>query len=127
MWSPAINSFNHYAYGAIGDWLYRGIAGINSDDEEPGYKHIVLEPQIGDLDYVRAEYRSQYGVIGSYWIRQGDRIELKIKIPCNTRATIRLRGAGMLLENDGLTVLETSWGMELTADSGEYRILYALK
>lgn len=127
MWSPAINSFNHYAYGAVGDWLYRGIAGINSDDEEPGYKHIVLEPQIGDLDYVRAEYRSQYGVIGSYWIRQGDRIELKIKIPCNTRATIRLRGAGMLLENDGLTVLETSWGMELTADSGEYRILYALK
>ncbi len=39
-----MNSFNHYAYGAIGDWLYRAVAGIDTDPRAPGYKHILLHP-----------------------------------------------------------------------------------
>lgn len=41
-WSPNMNSFNHYAYGAIGDWLYRTVAGIEIDKENPGHKHFIL-------------------------------------------------------------------------------------
>src|SRR5690606_436196 len=44
-WSASMNSFNHYAYGAIGDWLYRCVAGIDTDEQLAGYKHIHIKPQ----------------------------------------------------------------------------------
>src|SRR5204863_9466797 len=44
---PGMNSFNHYAYGAVGDWMYRVVAGLNSDPAQPGYKHIIVRPQPG--------------------------------------------------------------------------------
>ena len=45
MWSADMNSFNHYAYGAVGDWLYRVAAGIDTDPDMPGYKHILIRPR----------------------------------------------------------------------------------
>lgn len=86
-----MNSFNHYAYGAVGNWLYTYLAGIMPDESFPGYKRIMIKPFIcRDLDYVEAEYSSVHGRIRSSWNREGDRVTLEIGIPVNTRATIAL-------------------------------------
>ena len=61
-----MNSFNHYAYGAIGDWMYQDVAGIRIDD--PGYKRISIFPQPDPrLNYAKATYESPYGEIESGW------------------------------------------------------------
>jgi len=61
-----MNSFNHYAYGAIGEWMYRVMAGIEIDPAEPGYKHILIQPQPGGgLTYAKASFDSMYGRVAS--------------------------------------------------------------
>ncbi len=86
---PGMNSFNHYAYGAIGDWMYRVCAGIESGS--PGYKHIIIQPApTSRLDYAKATFESSYGTIISGWKRENDLIKIDIKIPANTKATIYL-------------------------------------
>ncbi len=86
---PGMNSFNHYAYGAIGDWMYRVCAGIEA--AAPGYKNILIQPSPTDkLTYARATFESYYGQILSGWEKIESGITVKIKIPVNTRATILL-------------------------------------
>ena len=61
---PGMNSFNHYAYGAIGDWMYSVVAGIEIDEAQPGYKHIVIAPRPGGgLTYAKASVESVYGKV----------------------------------------------------------------
>ena len=64
----SMNSFNHYAYGAIGDWLYQVVAGIEIDPNVPGYKRVLIQPQPGGgLTYASASFDSLYGRIESKW------------------------------------------------------------
>jgi alpha-L-rhamnosidase len=52
-----MNSFNHYAYGSIGEWLYQYIAGLNPDEQQPGYRHFVLSPHPGGgLTWAKVEF-----------------------------------------------------------------------
>lgn len=89
MWSASMNSFNHYAYGAIGDWLYKVVAGINP--QEPGYKRIRIEPKPGGtLTHAQAEINTPYGLLVSKWERNNDKLSIKIKIPPNTTAEVFL-------------------------------------
>lgn len=91
-----MNSFNHYAYGAIGDWLYRYVAGLNPDPQNPGYKHIIFKPQPGGgLSYARAEFESMYGTVVSYWKLEAHRMIYEVGIPANTTATVILPNAGL--------------------------------
>ena len=84
-----MNSFNHYAYGAIGDWMYRVSAGI--EIQSPGYKHILIQPHPSDsLTYSRATFESSYGTISSGWERKDGKIKINVIIPVNTTATITL-------------------------------------
>ncbi|MFZ6028524.1 MAG: family 78 glycoside hydrolase catalytic domain [Chloroflexota bacterium] len=92
---PGMNSFNHYAYGAIGDWLYRVVAGINPDWERPAYKHTIFRPQPpadGRLTYARASLQSPYGLVGSAWKIEAGRFSLEVVVPPNTTATVYLPG-----------------------------------
>ena len=67
-----MNSFNHYAYGAIGDWMYRVMAGLDIDEAAPGYKHILVQPQPGGgFTSARAELMTQYGSALSGWKLDG--------------------------------------------------------
>lgn len=89
--NPGMNSFNHYAYGAIGDWLYRVVAGIEIDPQQPGYKHVILQPHPGGgLTYARARIESMYGPVACGWQRDDDRMVIKIELPPNTTATLLL-------------------------------------
>ena len=66
---PGMNSFNHYAYGAIGDWMYRVSAGIEA--RSPGYKDILIQPHVTEkLNYSKASFESSYGTISSGWERK---------------------------------------------------------
>jgi alpha-L-rhamnosidase len=86
---PGMNSFNHYAYGAIGDWMYRVSAGIETMG--PGYKHIVIQPHPSKrLSYIKASFESSYGTIASGWERKDGKIIVRVKIPANTTAIIIL-------------------------------------
>ncbi|MFJ8581734.1 family 78 glycoside hydrolase catalytic domain [Micromonospora sp. NPDC093277] len=87
-----MNSFNHYAYGAVGDWMYRTVAGIQPDAANPGYAHLTIAPQPGgDLTWARAAYQSAQGRISTDWKRdeRGD-LRLNVTVPGNTTATVRL-------------------------------------
>ena len=83
-----MNSLNHYAYGAIGDWLVRVVAGIEIDEQNPGYKHILIHPRPGG-GLIRAEagLKTMYGDLRSAWTVQ-DMFRLSVQIPCNTTASI---------------------------------------
>jgi alpha-L-rhamnosidase len=84
-----MNSFNHYAYGAIGDWLYRVAAGIDTYDSAPGYKKIRIMPHPGDsLTYMNADLDTYYGRIASHWKHEGGHLTLDVTIPINTTATV---------------------------------------
>ena len=84
----SMNSFNHYAYGAIGDWMVRVVAGLDLDAAMPGYKHIVIHPEPGGgLSSARAELMTQYGIAVSAWKLEGGQLKLDVRVPPNTRAT----------------------------------------
>ncbi len=86
---PGMNSFNHYAYGAIGDWMYRVSAGLETRD--PGYKHLVIQPHPTEkLSYSKATFESPFGTVASGWERKENKIIVNVKIPANSTATILL-------------------------------------
>jgi len=84
-----MNSYNHYSLGSVGEWLYRYVAGIDSNS--PGFRQIVIQPTPGgELDCASATYQSPAGEISVGWERQKGEFSLSIGIPANTRATVRL-------------------------------------
>lgn len=91
--SIGMNSFNHYAYGAIGEWLYTYVSGIKIDEKNPGYKHFILSPHPGGgLTNAKAEFNSMYGKIVSSWNIVGEQLNIEVEIPANTSATLVFPG-----------------------------------
>jgi alpha-L-rhamnosidase len=83
-----MNSFNHYAYGAIGQFMYERVAGLSPDPANPGYKHFFIRPLIGGpLESAAAELETPYGKAKSGWAKAGDRVSIKAIVPPNTTAT----------------------------------------
>ena len=93
MGPQGMNSFNHYAYGCVAEWIWETVAGIASDPAEPGFKHIIMRP-VPDkrLGHVEAEYHSAAGTIKSAWRYDGDRWTWQFTIPKGATATVTLPG-----------------------------------
>jgi alpha-L-rhamnosidase len=86
---PSMNSFNHYAYGAIGDWMYKNIAGINYVEESPGYKRIIIKPHLTDsLAFASASIKTYYGTVCSEWRKESGRLFFNVEVPANSNAVI---------------------------------------
>jgi alpha-L-rhamnosidase len=86
-----MNSFNHYAYGAIGEWLYSTVAGLEIDETRPGYKHALIRPRPGGgLTYANASLATGYGRLASHWQLTDKAFTLHVNIPVNTSATVIL-------------------------------------
>ena len=98
-----MNSYNHYAYGAIGDWLYSSVAGLDLDPARPGYKHIVIHPQPGGgLTHAKASLQSVHGLIESGWrLEDGGRFVLEVTVPPNTTATVTIPAADPAAVREG--------------------------
>ena len=95
----SMNSFNHYAYGAVCEWLWETVAGIAADAEKPGFSHIIMKP-IPDkrLGFVKAEYQSNAGMIKSSWKYEGDKWIWDFTIPSGATATVTLPGQSISKE-----------------------------
>jgi len=131
-WSRDMNSFNHYAYGAIGDWLYRRVAGIDTDEQAVGYKKIHVRPQPGEgLDWAEARLETMYGEVRSCWKRTDNGgMELEATIPANTTAEIKLPNAKLETARENgsrldaapgiVSVREEADGVMLSVGSGQY-------
>ena len=88
-----MNSFNHYAYGCVCEWIWETVAGIASDPMAPGFKHIIMKP-VPDkrLGHLKAEYNSAAGLIKSAWRYEGDKWIWEFTIPEGSVATVTLPG-----------------------------------
>jgi alpha-L-rhamnosidase len=131
-----MNSFNHYAYGAIGEWMYRVMAGIEIDPAKPGYKHIIIQPQPGGgFTSAKASHQTVYGRVSSAWTLKDGKFELAVEVPANTRATVRLPKAqlagvtegGQALAGGGVIAGARQDGDAVVVEvgSGQYRFGYA--
>ena len=84
-------SFNHYAYGAVAEWLRATVAGLALDPDEPGYRHIVVHPRPGGgLTHAAAQLLSRYGPVSVSWRIEGDTFALDVGVPPNATATVTL-------------------------------------
>ncbi len=117
--SPSMNSFNHYAYGAIGEWMYSVVAGIRLDEKRPGYKHTFIRPEPGGgLTYAKASVQSMYGKVASAWEISGNKMSLRVEVPPNTTATVQLPDTKLSDVSEGGKSLEGRTDvMDLRQDS----------
>ena len=119
--TPGMNSFNHYAYGAIGDWMYRVIAGIDTEESAPGYRRIKMQPHIGGgLTNAAASLQTYYGTVSSGWKKEGNQLVWNVEIPANTTATLYIpaRSAESVKENNA--ALAAANGLKVLGSEGEY-------
>lgn len=93
MWSTDMTSFNHYAYGAVADWMYGAAAGINSDPDRPGFEHIIFRPVTDRrLDFVKASIDTRRGTVASEWRRENGRIKYIFTVPEGCGASVIIGG-----------------------------------
>jgi alpha-L-rhamnosidase len=121
---PSMNSFNHYSYGAIGDWMYRVIAGIDTDEDAPGYKNIRIMPHIGGgLTKVSASLQTYYGSLSSSWEVTADKLLFHVEIPANTTAIVYVpaKNASGIMENG--TSITSFKEIKVAGLEGEYVLL----
>jgi alpha-L-rhamnosidase len=127
-------SFNHYAYGCVGDWMYRNIVGIIPT--APGYSEVLIQPLPGsNLGHACGSFHSVYGVIASEWTQQADGVQHKVTVPVGCTAKIRIPSpAANILEN-GVSlnatthiqnVCEENGCTEITIGSGKYALSYRM-
>jgi alpha-L-rhamnosidase len=137
-----MNSFNHYAYGAIMEWMYAYMAGIARDPQSPGFKHFLLQPHLdptGGITQVSGTYESPYGEIRSEWqVTDGGRALVHdVVVPANSEATLRLpavsadavhEGRAPLARADGVRFIGFTDGMySCRLASGRYRVSARLR
>ncbi|KRE52226.1 family 78 glycoside hydrolase catalytic domain [Paenibacillus sp. Soil724D2] len=124
-WSDDMNSYNHYAYGSIGDWLYRVVAGLDSDDQQPGYKRIHFRPRPDSgLEYAKASLESSYGKIRSEWKKEADgKVVYEFQLPPNTTGLATLKGAALAMATVNGQAAQIASGVLSAAESeGELRL-----
>ena len=88
-WDSEMNPFNHYAYGAVADWVYCKAAGIQTLEEYPGYEKVKIAPLTDDrLDWMEARLKTRHGQIRSRWQKQENRWRYDLETPVEAVITI---------------------------------------
>ena len=103
----AMNSFNHYSLGSVVSWLYEWVLGIQRDENNPGYRHFFLRPQMQSLEYACGGIETPLGRIESSWRKTQDGYSYKCTVPCGA-------AADLILENGGRTIRKTLEGGSYT-------------
>lgn len=132
---PAMNSYNHYAFGSVMAWVYRRVAGIDTDPAHPGFHHVVISPHVEPgLDHVHAEYESVYGTIKTEWTSKTDlasktegHFELRVTIPANVTATVSLPAtAASGVKQDGTPISATAKDGSLVKEIGSGSYIFSV-
>ena len=136
----SMNSFNHYAFGAVGAWMYSHSLGIQRDEDHPGFKHFILQPTSdpsGEMTWAKGHYDSVYGRIESSWNVENGTLTYKATVPANTTATVYIptynqdtvtEGGRPIETSEGVTFIEFKDGKavyELESGSYEFRSIIA--
>jgi alpha-L-rhamnosidase len=125
MWSPDMNSFNHYAYGAISDWVFSTVGGLDTDRERPAFARSILRPcPGGGIRWAETTYESVYGLIFLHWEIRGSVFGITVTIPPNTEAELTLpkAAAGTI---GGINFTQAEGGAVAVLGSGSYSFEYA--
>ncbi|MCL2163174.1 MAG: family 78 glycoside hydrolase catalytic domain [Oscillospiraceae bacterium] len=136
----SMNSYNHYSFGSVISWFYKGMAGINYDEASPGYKHITIQPVTDPrVDSVEASYDSIRGKIESGWkLNPNGVVEYNVVVPANITATFIIPESNSLVERnipvmsdtvEGITILDNSHDPDntyLLLGSGAYNFTAGL-
>ncbi|MEE6282516.1 family 78 glycoside hydrolase catalytic domain [Georgenia sp. MJ170] len=114
-----MNSFNHYAYGAVGEWMYRTMAGVSA--LEPGYRSILIAPEPGSgIDAVDFSHETRYGTVRSAWEQTADGLEMAVTIPAGATATVRVPAPGRWAVTEGALPAEDAEAVTFVAmDDGD--------
>jgi alpha-L-rhamnosidase len=115
-----MNSLNHYAYGAVGDWLYRTVAGLNDDPAEPGYRHVIVRPRPGPgFNFAKATLMTPYGLASSGWRLENGRMTVTVRVPPNAHGTVVLPGARLESVREGATAVQAAAGVRSARQQGD--------
>jgi alpha-L-rhamnosidase len=132
-----MNSFNHYAYGAVGDWMFQHLGGVQII--EPGYKKFRLAPLVGHgaLNHARCQLQTPYGLITSEWTRAEDELRFAVTVPVNTRAEVVVPAPSVESVREGGKPIDASPGvtgavvndghLRLCLGSGRYEFVVPLR
>jgi alpha-L-rhamnosidase len=135
-----MNSFNHYSYGAVAEWMYKYMAGISNDPNKPGFQHFILQPNIDSgnrITWVDSSYDSVYGTIESKWKVKNGTFTYNTTVPANTTATVYIptnnvntirEGGQPIAKVKGVKFIEFKDGKavyELQSGSYEFRSIIA--
>ncbi|MFM8489724.1 MAG: alpha-L-rhamnosidase C-terminal domain-containing protein, partial [Bacteroidota bacterium] len=119
--SAGMNSFNHYAYGAIGDWMYRVMAGLDTDAGAPGYKALRIKPYPGGgFTNAEAILQTPYGRAASSWKMNNGKLSFRAEIPANTSATIYIPTTNPDSVKENGTALKDVAGVTVTGTTSGY-------
>lgn len=138
-WSADMNSFNHYAYGAVGEWLYRIAGGVDTSEDRPGYKHAILAPKPWEgINFAKTTHQSQYGEISLEWHRDdaAGTMTVALTIPANTTATVELpyaqlanvqeSGAPLAVSTLATSAAQAGNEVRIELGSGAYSFAYEM-
>jgi len=115
--NPAMNSFAHYSFGAVAQWMFEVIGGIKSDG--PGFDHMVIRPiPGGKLTWANVSYRSRHGLIESRWKITHGKLTMDVKIPANTTAEIHIPNSEAEQVTESGRPIESAQGVEFLRSEG---------
>lgn len=115
LWNDNMNSYNHYAYGSVVEWIYRYIIGLEVDETKPAYKHFYVRPHFdSNLEWIKVKRETTYGEIKIEWRVEKEQAFLHVSVPPNANATLRIDDTNWKAEHN----LEKDFG------SGDYKFTF---
>ena len=127
---PAMNSYNHYAFGSVMAWVYRYVVGIDTTQSDPGYHEIVIHPRLdARMTEARGTYQSAYGKIAAGWKgTAGGPFSLAVTVPANTSAKVYLPAAGKSrVMEDGKAIKAAKEGASYVVEIGSGTYAFQVK
>lgn len=125
IYNPQMNSFNHYAFGAVCQWLLESVAGFRPDPAAPGFENIIFSPTIIDgLSPVSAQYASKKGVVRAGWSVDGDEVQYHFTVPEGARGTLKLSLDYSNIRIGGVSLLP---GIEHAVGPGDHTVSFTYK
>ena len=122
-----MNSFNHYAYGAVCQWLFEAVAGFRPDPENPGFKHIIFEPTvIAALSPVAAHHDAHVGRIAAGWSVDGDRVTYTVSVPAGTTGTLVLASTYTDASLDGQSLPRARGKARVPLAPGDHTVTFRI-
>jgi alpha-L-rhamnosidase len=119
-----MNSFNHYAYGCIGDWMYRKMVGLDTYEDGVGYKHIKVQPHLTEgFANASASLETYYGKLSNSWKKEAGTITMDVEIPANTMATVFLPASNANDIMEGGKNISASGDIKITGNEDGYIVV----